>query len=66
MNSSDLFILPLFIDKLNTRNLSIDIFYIGTFIGLSGGFLSMCIIAFYKYKKRKLELEAAIFIEVTI
>lgn len=65
MNSSDLFILPSFIDKLNTRNLSIDIFYIGTFIGLSGGFLIMCIIGFYKYKKRKLELQA-IVIEVTL
>jgi hypothetical protein len=64
MNSSDLFILPSFIDKLNTRNLSIDIFYIGTFIGLSGGFLSMCIIGFYKYKKRKLKLESPI--EVTL
>ena len=65
MNSSDLFILPSFIDKLNTRNLSIDIFYIGTFIGLIGGFLSMCIIAFYKYKKRKLEL-GSIVIEVAL
>lgn len=65
MNSSDLFILPSFIDKLNTRNLSIDIFYIGTFIGLSGGFLSMCIIGFYKYKKRKLKLESIVF-EVTL
>ena len=64
MNSSELFILPAFIDKLNTRNLSIDIFYIGTFIGLIGGFLSMCIIGFYKYKKRKLELVSPI--EVTL
>ena len=65
MNSSDLFILPSFIDKLNTRNLSIDIFYIGTFIGLIGGFLSMCIIGVYKYKKRKLEL-GSIVMEVTL
>ena len=64
MNNSDLFILPSFIDKLNTRNLSIDIFYIGTFIGLIGGFLSMCIIGVYKYKKRKLELVSPI--EVTL
>ena len=65
MNSSDLFILPSFIDKLTTRNLSIDIFYIGTFIGLIGGFLSMCIIGVYKYKKRKLEL-GSIVMEVTL
>ena len=64
MNSSDLFILPSFIDKLNTRNLSIDIFYVGTLIGLSGGLLWMCIIGVYKYKKRKLELGAPI--EVTL
>ena len=50
MNSSDLFILPLVIDKLESRNLSIDIFYIGTLIGLIGGLLTMCIISYLKYR----------------
>ena len=44
---------------------SIDIFYIGTFIGLAGGTLCGCIIAYYKYQKKKMELDL-LPIEVTI
>ena len=44
---------------------SIDIFYIGTFIGLAGGLLCACVIVYFKYKKRKMKL-ALLPIEVTI
>ena len=44
---------------------SIDIFYIGTFIGLAWGILSWCVIWYFKYKKRKTDL-ASFPIEVTI
>jgi len=44
---------------------SIDIFYIGTFIGLAGGTLCGCIIAYYKYQKKKMELDS-LPLEVTI
>ena len=44
---------------------SIDLFYIGTFIGLAGGSLCACIIIYFKYKKRKMEL-TSLPIEVTI
>jgi len=37
---------------------SIDLFYIGTFIGLAGGSLCACIIIYFKYKKRKMELDS--------
>lgn len=36
---------------------SIDLFYIGTFIGLAGGTLCGCIIVYYKYQKKKMELD---------
>lgn len=36
---------------------SIDLFYIGTFIGLAGGSLCGCIIVYYKYQKKKMELD---------
>jgi hypothetical protein len=32
---------------------SIDLFYIGTFIGLAGGFLCVCIIAHSNYRKER-------------
>ncbi len=35
-----------------------DLFYIGTGIGLAGGLLSACVIVYFKYKKRKFELES--------
>ena len=35
-----------------------DLFYIGTGIGLAGGILCWCVIAYFKYKKKKLELES--------
>jgi len=35
---------------------SIDLFYIGTFIGLAGGILCACVIAYFEYKKRKMKL----------
>jgi len=41
------------------------LFYIGTGIGLAGGLLCACVIAYFKYKRRKMELES-IPIEVTI
>jgi hypothetical protein len=44
---------------------SIDLFYIGTFIGLASGFLCGCIIAHAKYIKKKREL-ASLPIEVAI
>jgi hypothetical protein len=44
---------------------SIDLFYIGTFIGLAGGFLCACIIAHYKYRKKKMAL-ASLPIEVVL
>ena len=44
---------------------SIDIFYIGTFIGLAWGILSWCVICYFKYKNRKMEL-ASLSIEVAI
>jgi heme/copper-type cytochrome/quinol oxidase subunit 1 len=37
---------------------SIDLFYIGTFIGLAGGLLCACVIVYFKYKKRKMKLES--------
>jgi hypothetical protein len=44
---------------------SIDLFYIGTFIGLAGGFLCGCVIAYVNYIKRKREL-ASLPIQVTL
>jgi hypothetical protein len=44
---------------------SIDLFYIGTFIGLAGGTLCGCIIVYYKYQKKKMELDS-LPLEVTI
>lgn len=44
---------------------SIDLFYIGTFIGLAGGSLCGCIIVYYKYQKKKMELDS-LPVEVTI
>jgi hypothetical protein len=44
---------------------SIDIFYIGTFIGLAGGTLCGCVIMYYKHKKKKMELDS-LPLEVTI
>ena len=44
---------------------SIDLFYIGTFIGLAGGFLCACIIAHSNYRKKKMAL-APLPIEVVL
>jgi hypothetical protein len=44
---------------------SIDLFYIGTFIGLAGGFLCGCVIAYVNYIKKKREL-ASLPIQVTL
>ena len=44
---------------------SIDLFYIGTFIGLAGGFLCACVIAHVNYIKKKRAL-ASLPIEVSI
>jgi hypothetical protein len=51
------------IDKQITD--SIDLFYIGTFIGLAGGLLCGCVIAHANYIKKKREL-ASLPIEVTL
>jgi hypothetical protein len=42
-----------------------DLFYIGTGIGLAGGLLCACVIVYFKYKKRKMELESLV-VEVAI
>jgi hypothetical protein len=42
-----------------------DLFYIGTGIGLAGGLLCACVIAYFKYKRRKMELESLV-VEVAI
>lgn len=42
-----------------------NLFYIGTGIGLAGGLLCACVIVYFKYKKRKMEL-VSLPIEVTI
>lgn len=39
------------ITKIRLDDLSIDVFYIGTFIGLIGGFIVSVIIIVYKCKK---------------
>ena len=44
---------------------SIDLLYIGTFIGLASGILCGCVIVYFKYQKKKREL-ASLPIEVTI
>jgi len=44
---------------------SIDLFYIGTFIGLASGFLCGCVVAYSNYQKKKMELDS-LPIEVTI
>jgi len=44
---------------------SIDLFYIGTFIGLASGFLCACVIAHANYIKKKRAL-ASLPIEVSI
>jgi hypothetical protein len=38
---------------------SIDLFYIGTFIGLAGGLLYACVIVYFKYKKKKMALASS-------
>lgn len=62
MNNFEVTSLPSSIN-LETTNLSIDIFYIGTFIGLCGGFITMCILCYFKYKKMELD---TLPIEITI
>jgi len=42
-----------------------DLFYIGTGIGLAGGLLCACVITYFKYKRRKMELESLV-VEVAI
>lgn len=42
-----------------------ELFYIGTGIGLAGGLLCWCVIVYFKYKKRKMELES-LSVEVSI
>jgi len=42
-----------------------DLFYIGTGIGLAGGLLCACVIVYFKYKRRKMELESLV-VEVAI
>jgi len=61
--SQDLFTSITNIDKQITD--SIDLFYIGTFIGLASGFLCAGIIAYANYIKKKREL-VSLPIEVTL
>jgi len=61
--SQDLFTSITNIDKQITD--SIDLFYIGTFIGLASGFLCACVIAHANYIKKKRAL-ASLPIEVTL
>ena len=42
-----------------------DLFYIGTGIGLAGGLLCACVIVYFNYKKRKMELKSLV-VEVAI
>lgn len=42
-----------------------DLFYIGTGIGLAGGLLCACVIVYFKYKRRKMELKSLV-VEVAI
>ena len=42
-----------------------DLFYIGTGIGLAGGLLCACVIVYFKYKKKSMEL-ALLPLEVAI
>jgi hypothetical protein len=51
------------LDKLISD--SIDLFYIGTFIGLASGFLCGCVVAYSNYQKKKMAL-ASLPIEVTL
>lgn len=50
---------------IDSDNLSDNLFYIGTGIGLAGGLLTSCVIVYFKYQKKKREL-ASLPIEVTI
>ena len=51
MNYTDYFILPSINTKYDSAHLSIDVFYIGTFIGLIGSCLTLIVIKYFKYKK---------------
>lgn len=54
--------------SINHKREQIDpdnLFYIGTGIGLAGGLLTWCVIAYFKYQKKKTEL-ASLPLEVTI
>ena len=42
-----------------------DLFYIGTGLGLAGGLLCACVIVYFKYKKKSMEL-ALLPLEVAI
>lgn len=47
--------------SINHKREQIDpdnLFYIGTGIGLAGGLLTWCVIAYFKYQKKKRELES--------
>ena len=52
MNHSYELVLPNIITHNDSFVLSIDILYVGTFIGLSGGVLTCCVISYFKYKKK--------------
>lgn len=66
MNSSETFYLFSSISNIDRQIAnSIDLLYIGTFIGLAWGSLIWCVICYFKYRKRKMELDS-IPIEVII
>lgn len=58
MNISDVSFLPSSSFNPQIRDLAFDLFYIGTFIGLAWGILTWCVICYFKYKKRKMELDS--------
>ena len=58
MNSSTNSFLPSSIINLEIHNLSFDVFYIGTLIGLISGSLCACIIIYFTYKKKRKMLDS--------
>ena len=59
MNSSETFYLFSSISNIDQQIAnSIDLLYIGTFIGLAWGILIWCVICCFKYKKLQRELDS--------
>jgi hypothetical protein len=54
MNISYALVSSNIVDLNDSLVLSIDLLYIGTFIGLCGGILIWCIIIYFKYKRKQI------------